>query len=123
MALENTLNSNLGDIKGEPIDTEVFVHTGILDNKTRDHIKAECINECDSYIKVEENSSDTEELNVKNYSCQHCEKTYSLRKSLVNHMSIHTGVKNHSCNQCSKKFSRKDILLQHLKTHTFKPTY
>ena len=96
MALENTLNSNyLCDIKGEPIDPEIFVHTGILENKTLDHIKAECINECDSYIKVEEHSSDKEEFNFKNYSCKHCEKTYSLRKSLVNHMSIHTGVKNY----------------------------
>jgi len=118
MALENTLNSNLGDIKREPIDTEVFVHTGILDNKTRDHIKAECINECYSDINVEEHSSDNEEFNVKKFSCEHCEKTYSLKKSLLNHMTIHTGVKNHSCNHCSKKFSRKDILLQHLKTHT-----
>ena len=109
----DSVNSNyLCDIKGEPIDPEIFVHTGSLENKTLDHIKAECINERYSDIKVEEHSSDKEEFNVKNYSCQHCEKTYSLRKSLVNHMTIHTGVKIHSCHHCSKNFSRKDILLQ-----------
>merc|ERR1711874_734776 len=115
----DSVNSNyLCDIKGEPIDPEIYVHTGILENKTLDHIKAECINECYSDIKVEEHSSDEEEFNVKNYSCQHCEKTYSLRKSLVNHMTIHTGVKIHSCHHCSKNFSWKDILYKHLKTHT-----
>ena len=100
---DDEISSNyLCDIKAEPID----------------HIKAECINECYSDIKVEKHSSDEEEFNVKNFSCQHCDKTYTLRKSLVHHMTIHTGVKKHSCNQCSKNFSWKDILLKHLKTHT-----
>ena len=102
----------------DSVNSNYLCDTGSLENKTLDHIKAECINECYSDIKVEEHSSDEEERNFKHYSCQHCEKTYIWKKSLVKHMLIHTGVKIHSCPHCSKKFSRKDILCKHVKTHT-----
>ncbi|XP_044733724.1 gastrula zinc finger protein XlCGF71.1-like [Chrysoperla carnea] len=60
-------------------------------------------------IKVEKQSS---------FSCEFCNKTFSYRFHLIEHVMIHTGEKPFSCDFCNKTFSRQRNLDQHRRIHT-----
>ena len=128
----DSVNSNyLCDIKGEPIDPEIFVHTGSLENKTLDHIKAECINECCLDIKVEEHSIVKEEFYLKykdsclirdneEYPSNNHVIDVKDEKILNIHISTHIVENNQNIctyNSCSKNFNQNSQLVNHLKTH------
>jgi len=50
---------------------------------------------------------------MKQFSCEICEKSYSNKNSLHNHMGIHKGVTK--CQLCSIVFSSKSNLNFHMK--------
>ncbi|CAL1579095.1 unnamed protein product [Knipowitschia caucasica] len=47
--------------------------------------------------------------------CDQCGKTFTAKKRLRTHQSVHTGAKPFSCNICYKTFSRQDNCLRHKK--------
>nr|XP_053647658.1 gastrula zinc finger protein XlCGF57.1-like [Cherax quadricarinatus] len=55
--------------------------------------------------------------NVKPYSCQVCGKEFSHRSNLARHRNIHTQAGTHKCSFCDKVFSRIITFNQHMKSH------
>lgn len=52
------------------------------------------------------------------YRCPECDKTYTIRNSLYDHMRRqHSGSERISCEICSATFNRKSSLRQHAKVH------
>ena len=52
------------------------------------------------------------------FKCQICDKSYSNKHSLNQHMNIHDELKAFKCDVCMKIFDRKSRLIQHFRTHT-----
>lgn len=46
---------------------------------------------------------------------QHCDKSFKLRKTLINHLVQHTGVHNFSCEFCSRTFASSGNYYSHRK--------
>ncbi|XP_046881797.1 zinc finger and SCAN domain-containing protein 12-like [Hypomesus transpacificus] len=57
------------------------------------------------------------------HQCQECNKTFSGKGALVQHMKTHTGERPFQCQECSKLFVRRDILREHTRTHTSEKPY
>ncbi|CAH1778350.1 unnamed protein product, partial [Owenia fusiformis] len=51
---------------------------------------------------------------LKEFRCETCMKTFTLKNNLHQHMKIHTGVKRHVCPVCSRGFQRSTHLKGHL---------
>ena len=51
------------------------------------------------------------------YSCEICDKKFSLRHNLKSHEQIHSGEKAFPCTICDRRFHVKTRLRRHLKTH------
>ena len=52
------------------------------------------------------------------FKCQICEKKFSNKGNLNQHMNIHNKSKSFKCDVCFKVFNQKSNLAQHYKTHT-----
>ncbi|XP_061733571.1 zinc finger protein OZF-like isoform X2 [Nerophis ophidion] len=52
------------------------------------------------------------------YSCQFCQKSFSINGNLQRHLRIHTGAKPFSCDTCGKSFNQSDTLKSHQRIHT-----
>ena len=52
------------------------------------------------------------------YSCQFCDKVFSVLSHVKRHEKIHTGDKSHSCEICGRSFTLKGNLSAHMLTHT-----
>nr|XP_016851872.1 PREDICTED: zinc finger and SCAN domain-containing protein 2 isoform X2 [Anolis carolinensis] len=51
------------------------------------------------------------------FKCLQCEKSFSLKHTLIRHQATHTGEKPFQCLQCGKSFSQKKNLIRHQGTH------
>lgn len=54
---------------------------------------------------------------VKIWSCKECNKNYSSKNLLDEHMNMHTGERPYKCPHCTKDFASKYTLTAHMKTH------
>lgn len=52
------------------------------------------------------------------HRCEFCQKTFTRKEHLTNHLRQHTGETPHCCNICSKPFTRKEHLVNHMRSHT-----
>ncbi|KAM4821444.1 zinc finger protein 445 [Thomomys bottae] len=59
----------------------------------------------------------------KAFWCQECGKTFTRKRSLVDHMGIHSGEKRYKCNMCSKSYDRKYRLVNHQRIHATERPY
>ncbi|XP_046899815.1 zinc finger protein 391-like [Hypomesus transpacificus] len=57
------------------------------------------------------------------HQCQQCNKTFSLKSSLVRHMRMHTRDIPYQYQHGSKQFAHKLCLVDHVKTHTGEKSY
>lgn len=56
--------------------------------------------------------------NKKDFKCNQCEKKFSSKASLKNHIcQFGQSEKGIKCTECDKEFSSKNLLAEHLKTH------
>ena len=51
------------------------------------------------------------------FTCNLCDKSYTRRDLLQRHKVIHTGIRDHVCTVCNKEFYRKDKLKRHEQIH------
>ena len=51
----------------------------------------------------------------KPHKCKVCEKSFSRKDTLKEHMVVHTGEKSYSCNKCGKSYSQSSSLHTHKK--------
>lgn len=59
----------------------------------------------------------THNVNMKIWSCKECNKNYSSKNLLDEHMNMHTGERPYKCPHCTKDFASKYTLTAHMKTH------
>ncbi|XP_047489063.1 gastrula zinc finger protein XlCGF71.1-like [Penaeus chinensis] len=98
-----------------PLTDEEFYGTGVSIKKEL----SEDISE-DTCIEIKEEQFDYAE---KPFSCEICNKAFSKKKTLVQHMRVHTKEKPFSCEICSKAFSDKGTLVKQLRVHTKEKPY
>lgn len=55
---------------------------------------------------------------ARNYTCSHCDRTFTQLAICKQHELIHTGEKPHKCEECGKHFRQKAALRTHHKIHT-----
>jgi len=53
----------------------------------------------------------------KPFVCEHCDRGFSQRHHLKEHVRTHTGVKPFTCEVCSKTFAQRGTLNRHIQTH------
>ncbi|XP_059520345.1 zinc finger protein 445 isoform X2 [Myotis daubentonii] len=54
----------------------------------------------------------------KAFWCQECGKSFTRKRTLLDHKGIHSGEKRYKCNLCEKSYDRKYRLVNHQRTHT-----
>ena len=54
---------------------------------------------------------------VKQYQCEQCSKTFSMKYNLNRHVKEHNQEKKYQCKSCGKLFSRKEHLDRHSKSN------
>ncbi|XP_053270161.1 zinc finger protein 664 [Pleuronectes platessa] len=53
----------------------------------------------------------------KPYQCQFCGRNFCQKSDLVNHTRIHTGERPYRCHECNKSFAQKGNLVVHMRKH------
>lgn len=61
-------------------------------------------------------------LDHKEYICQQCNKPFTRRDKLRDHMLRHLKIKRFQCSLCDKRYAEKRDLRTHLKVHENKAT-
>ena len=56
-------------------------------------------------------------IGKKDFQCEVCEKKFSRKFILENHMLTHTKIRAHECDICDKKFFQKSSLVTHFRIH------
>ncbi|XP_037772939.1 gastrula zinc finger protein XlCGF67.1-like [Penaeus monodon] len=123
------------DIKEEPLDCEDEMRDEVSDVK----VKREChifqnLHDLRHKAKAKELCDLVQKCNDmlgvpfvvgkgKPYSCEICNKTFSVKSHLVRHMRVHTKEKPYSCEICSKAFTEKCTLIRHMRVHTKEKPY
>lgn len=54
------------------------------------------------------------------YACSECNKSYSIKASLLRHVLRHKTPKLHQCTECEKRFRTRRQLMDHQKAHSLK---
>jgi hypothetical protein len=106
-------------IKKETLTTPVKIkseNNGIISNNSDDFSGADS----EDNWKVQILPANEKE---KPYSCKYCEKNFSHKHLVKQHLRIHTGEKPFACNYCEKRFTQSHSLQSHEYIHTGEKPY
>lgn len=70
---------------------------------------------CGVAVSNLQNHIDSVHLNVRNFPCTHCSKSFTTQYHLVRHERIHTGEKPFGCDYCDYKASQKVVVRSHMR--------
>lgn len=56
-------------------------------------------------------------LGIKNWICEVCGKSYSIKWNLELHKRTHSKVRPYYCQECQQSFSQNRYLKRHMETH------
>ncbi|KAM3930096.1 gastrula zinc finger protein XlCGF66.1-like [Leptodactylus fuscus] len=87
--------------KSITLNIPVVLHSGVPSTDTAGHKKP--------------SSNPSEE---RPFSCSECDRCFSKKSNLMEHLKGHTGEKPFSCSECGKCFRKKSNLGKHQRTHT-----
>ncbi|XP_041671022.1 zinc finger protein 182-like [Cheilinus undulatus] len=117
-------------IKTEPVDCEVSDST--MDDSLLFSVNRGEPGESNRFNYLQERHSEkSNNLMVqfeagtaqKPYKCPCCSKCFSLTKTLIRHLKIHTQDKAYQCQFCGRKFCQKSDLVNHTRIHTGERPY
>ena len=57
------------------------------------------------------------------HTCKICNKEFSCRRYLTQHVKPHSSERPYECSECKKKFKQKSVLKRHMGSHTDTRTY
>ncbi|XP_021510149.2 zinc finger protein 445 isoform X1 [Meriones unguiculatus] len=75
---------------------------------------------CEEDFKQNCSQSEVVSTVEKTFLCQTCGKTFTQKKSLIEHQRIHTGEKPYQCGACRKTFTYRSSYFIHMKRHAVK---
>lgn len=87
-----------------------------LENKTDEYQCSVCENIFSNARQLRAHKK-SHSMCVKIWSCKECNKNYSSKNLLDEHMNMHTGERPYKCPHCTKDFASKYTLTAHMKTH------
>ncbi|KAM4019236.1 uncharacterized protein ACNLHF_028584 [Anomaloglossus baeobatrachus] len=68
-------------------------------------------------------SPNTDPRDGRPFTCPECEKCFSYKSNLYDHLKTHTGERPYLCSDCGKCFTRRSDLVRHQRTHTGERPY
>lgn len=77
------------------------------------------------FESVQNSPFESDNENIKKYTCDICNKSFTASSSLARHKRAHSGVKPHVCDyeDCNKAFNQLSALIRHKRTHTGERPY